>query len=65
MMIGLVNTYAHAILDLEAKAWNSTLQNHLQDIKTLIIGGIYFGCMEKHYQHPNSIFLELRDIEDQ
>jgi len=61
MAIGLVNTYAHAIMDLEAKAWNPTLQKHLQDIKTLIAGNVYFGCMDKHYMHANSIYQEHRD----
>jgi len=31
MAIDLVNTYAHAIMDFEAQAWNSTLQKHLHD----------------------------------
>jgi len=60
--IGLVNTYAHVIMDLEAKAWNSTLQSHLHNIKALIAGNICYSFMDKHYQHPNSIFPKLRDI---
>jgi len=54
--------YAYAVIDLEAKAWNSTLQNHLQDIKALIVGNVYYISMDHHYRHPNSIFLELRDM---
>jgi len=61
MAIDLTNTYAHAIMDFEPQAWNSTLQNHLQDIVALIAGNIYFSVMDTRYRHPDSMFRELRD----
>lgn len=60
--IGLVNTYAREVLDLEAKAWNSFLQNYMEDIKALITGNIYYSFIDKRYRHLNSTFPELRDI---
>jgi len=59
--IDLVNTYAHTIMDLEAKAWSSTLQNHIQGIKELIAGNFYFSCIDYRYRHVDSIFPELRN----
>jgi len=58
--IALVNTYARAIMDLEAEAWNSTLQNHLQNIKVLIAGNLYFNSVHRRYRHSDSFFPELR-----
>jgi len=62
MAIDLTNTYARAFMDLEAKAWNSTLRKHIQDIKALMGGNIYFGCMDDRYRHPDSMFPELRGM---
>jgi len=49
-------------MDLEVEACNSTLQNHLQDIKSLIAGNVYFHIMDPRYWHPDSPFPELRDM---
>nr|APB88776.1 terpene synthase 3 [Pseudotaxiphyllum elegans] len=62
MAIDVVNTYARTIVDLEAEAWNSTLRNHLHEIIALIVGNVYFSIMDKRYRHPDSIFPELRDM---
>jgi len=62
MAIGLLNTYACVVIDLEAKAWNSTLQNHLEDLKALMAGNIYYSFIDKRYRHPDSTFPELRDM---
>lgn len=59
--IDLVNKHAHMVLDLESEAWNPILQIHLQDIKELIVGNVCYGCMDKRYRQPDSIFPDLRD----
>jgi len=60
--IGLVNSYAQTVIDSEVKFWDSILPNHLQDIKALMAGNIYYSFIDKRYRHPDSTFLELRDM---
>jgi len=60
--VDLTNEYARAIIDFEAQASrNPILQSHLQEIKALIAGNVYFSIMDDRYRHPESTFPELRD----
>ncbi|KAG0597868.1 hypothetical protein M758_12G026700 [Ceratodon purpureus] len=60
--IGLANLHARTILDLELKTSNSAVQRHLQGLKELIAGQLYYSTVQKRYRHPDSFFPELRDV---
>ena len=60
--IELINSYASTILHLESETLNSVLQYHLQNIKELLAGNIYYSASTKRYRQPDSVFPELRDV---
>lgn len=60
--IGLFNSYASTILDLESETSNSAMQCHLQDIKELLAGNIYFSSSAKRYRQSDSDFPEQKEM---
>lgn len=58
--IALTNKHARIVVDFETGAWTPALQQYMQDVKAVIAGNVYMGCVNKRYARPDSIFLEHR-----
>ena len=62
--VELVKDYGRMIVGMEAEASKWGLEKHMQDIKAVIAGNVYFGCMDPRYRQADSIFPEQRNLKE-
>ncbi|KAG0629579.1 hypothetical protein M758_1G114300 [Ceratodon purpureus] len=60
--VELVKEYGRMILEMKAEAAKWGLEKHMVDIKALIAGNVYYGCMDPRYRQSDSVYLEHRDM---